>query len=65
MKRSLIPGQIPKVPIAQSEFKVAVRHAYASGIKINEAIEFALRRVRTKTADFEPRYDDALPELPD
>ena len=55
---------IRKAPIEQSVFKVAVRHAYASGMPIVVAVEVGLQTIRARYPDFNARYDGALLDLP-
>ena len=49
----------------QSAFKVAVRHAYASGMRISDAVALGVRVARQQNPAFEPVFDAALHDLPD
>ena len=49
----------------QSAFKVTVRHAYASGMRIGDAISLGVRAARQQNPAFEPVFDDALLDLPE
>jgi hypothetical protein len=62
---ALIPRHCAGEGVEQSIYKMVVLMAYGQGCAITEAKEIGMRAALLNDADFEPRYDTALDELPD
>ena len=64
-RRADVTALVPLWPMEQSFFRNSVRHAYAGGMTIADAIDTGRQTVVEHYPEFVARYDQSLHELPD